>query len=256
MQKGGGRVMARREEYRLKIDGFTVESLPMARLAEYMAELSRLLGEPERVHFSKMESGSAVLVSTIEDEAAPKVGERLRKVRDGTAPSDAVKAFRTLDALLAKDNAVATLTGNTSGEVIEFPGRTRPKPVRYGPFREEGSLEGMVIRVGGKGDTIPVWLKEPDGAEYLCQTSVEISEQIAPYYRKASLRVFGSGKWMREENGSWTLQEFDIDRFEVLDDSPLSEVVAKLRAVQGSEWSKDAQLGDMLGLRREEGSTH
>ena len=38
-------------EYRLKIDVFTPETLPMQRLSLYMAELAKLLGEPERVHF-------------------------------------------------------------------------------------------------------------------------------------------------------------------------------------------------------------
>src|SRR6516225_7659560 len=95
-------------EYRLKIDVFSIESLPMSRLAEYMAELARLLGEEERVHFSHLEPGSTVLVSNIEEPAAPKVTDRLQKVREGHAPKDAMQAYRALDTLLAKDNAVAT----------------------------------------------------------------------------------------------------------------------------------------------------
>jgi hypothetical protein len=59
--------MSGHREYRLKIDVFTVDSLPMSRLAEYMTELARLLGEQERVHFSHLERGSAVLVSNIEE---------------------------------------------------------------------------------------------------------------------------------------------------------------------------------------------
>ena len=97
--------MSGNHEYRLRIDVFSVESLPMSRLAEYMAELARLLGEQERVHFSRLETGSAVLVSRIEEPAAPKVEERLQKVRDGSAPKDAMQAYKTLDTLLAKDNA-------------------------------------------------------------------------------------------------------------------------------------------------------
>jgi hypothetical protein len=245
-----------RHEYRLKIDVFSPDSLPMSRLAEYMAELARLLGEQERVHFSHIESGSAVLVSNIEEPAVPKVGERLRNVRDGSAPKDALQAYKALDTLLAKDNAIATLTGADGAEIIAFPGRTRPKPVRYGPFREEGSLDGTVIRIGGRDDTIPVLLKDAEGAEYQCQTSIEISKRLASHYRGATVRVFGNGKWVREESGSWTLQQFDITSFEVIDDAPLTDVVGKLRAVEGGEWSKDPTLADMLGLRRGEGPLH
>jgi hypothetical protein len=243
-------------EYRLRIDAFSVESLPMSRLAEYMAELARLLGEPERVHFSRLESGSAVLVSSIEEPAAPKVSERLQKVRQGEGPKEAMQAYKALDTLLAKDNAVATLAESGGTEIIAFPGRTRPKPMKYGPFREDGSLDGVVIRIGGRDDTIPVLLRDAEGAEYPCQTSVELSKQLAQHYRGATIRVHGSGKWLREENGTWVLQQFDIDRFEVMDDSALTEVVAKLRAVEGSNWDGKTALDDVIGLRRGEGPSH
>ncbi|MGH6842724.1 MAG: hypothetical protein ACREDV_11660 [Methylocella sp.] len=246
--------MSGRNEYRLRIDVFSVESLPMSRLAEYMAEFARLLGDQEHVHFSHLEHGSAVLVSNIEEFAVPKVGERLQKVREGHGPKDAMQAYKALDTLLAKDNAVASLTTEGGEEIIAFLGRTRPKPIRYGPFREYGSLDGTVIRLGGRDETIPVLLADADGAEYHCQTSVQMSKQLASHYRGSTVRVYGSGKWVREEDGSWTLQQFDIDRLEVIDDSPLMDVVAKLRAVEGSDWSKDAALGDVLGFRREEGN--
>jgi hypothetical protein len=36
-------------EYRFRIDAFTPETMPMARLAEYMSQLAQLLGEPTYV---------------------------------------------------------------------------------------------------------------------------------------------------------------------------------------------------------------
>lgn len=247
--------MSDSHEYRLRIDVFTPKTIPMARLAEYMAELARLLGEQENVHFSHLEPGSAVLVSSIEEPAKPKVEERLQKVRQGAASKDAMQAYKALDALLVKDNAVATLSEGTA-HIIAFPGRSRPKPVRYGPFREEGSLDGVVIRVGGRDSTIPVLIQDADGVEYPCQTTLDLSRKLALLYRSSTVRVFGSGKWIREENGAWTLQQFDINSFEVIDDAPLTEVVSRLRAVEGGEWDKDAAFGDVVGLRREEGPTH
>ena len=49
-------------EYRFVIDALSPDSLPMARLAEYMGELARLLGRPDQVHFERLEGGSTVLV--------------------------------------------------------------------------------------------------------------------------------------------------------------------------------------------------
>ena len=243
-------------QYRFKIDVFSIESLPMARLAEYMAELARLLGEEERVHFSKLERGSAVLVSYVEEPAAPKVTERLAKVHAGTGPKDALKAYKALDNMLAKDNAVGTLVSSQSAEIIPFPGRTRPKPIRYGPFRERGSLDGVVIRVGGRDETVPVHLQ--DGERLIsCQTSRELSKRLANHYLGSTVRVFGTGKWVREEDGSWQLLEFTIEEFETLDDSPLADVVEKLRAVEGGRWGDNpGALDDLMNLRRDKGSQH
>lgn len=249
--------MVEQQQYRLKIDVFSVDSLPMARLAEYMAELAVLLGERERVHFSHMEKGSAVLVSTIEPVAFPKVEERVGRVSRGDGPKDAMQAFKNIDNLLAKDGAVAVLTGPTVGQVIEFPGRTRPKPVKYGPFREVGTLDGRIIRIGGRDETIPVWLKDGE-IEYHCNVrGEEVARRLAPYYLNGVIRVHGSGKWVREENGAWSLEQFDITDFEVLDDSPMADVVGKLRAVEGSTWHEsDDALSDILGLRRDERDRH
>lgn len=248
--------MAAAHEYRLRIDVFSVETLPMNRLAEYMGELARLLGEQERVHFVGLEKGSAVLVSAIETPAVSKVDTRLGKLREGHGAKDAVQAYKALDTLLAKDNAIATLSSGEGAEIIAFPGRTRPKPMRYGPFREYGSLDGTVIRLGGKDETIPVLLRDAEGAEYPCQTTVEMSKQLAAHYRGATVRVHGSGKWIREEDGTWTLQQFDIDRFEVMDDAPLTDVVAKLRSVGGGAWNNGTTEGDILRLRSDEGTSH
>ena len=245
--------MSDTQEYRLTIDVFTPATISMARLAEYMAELARLFGEHENVHFSHLELGSAVLVSKIERHAIPKVVERLLEVQHGAAPKEAMHAYKAIDMLLAKDNAVATLDQGTSN-IIRFPGRTRPKPARYGPFREESTLDGVVIRIGGRDSTIPVWIEDADGTEYVCQTSLELSKRLAPLYRAATIRVFGSGKWIREEDRSWTLQQFDINDFEILDDAPLVDVVAKLRAIEGGSWDKNTIVGDMLAFRSDEES--
>ena len=126
-------------EYRFRIaDSFTPQTLPMERLAEYVAAFAKLLGETENVHFHSIEPGSAVLVASIDVPAQPKVRDRLMKLRDGLGPSDAQKAFADLDEMLRKDNATGTVSSETGDVVIPFPGRNRPEPLVYGPFRQDG----------------------------------------------------------------------------------------------------------------------
>jgi hypothetical protein len=243
------------EEYRFPIDVWTPATLPMGRLAEYLTELSRLLGETANVHFKEVAPGSAVIVAEIEAPAAPKVRDRLEKVQVGDGPADALKAMKALDTLLASDNAVGALIGPDNVVYVRFAGRNRPKPVRYGPFRERGSLDGVIVRVGGKDRTIPVWLQ--DGAvTHNCTTSIETSKRLAAHYRDGVLRVHGVGKWSRDPDGSWALEEFMIEDFEVLDETPLDEVVRKIQAAKGGGWQDVDDPLKFLSDLRGEGEMH
>jgi hypothetical protein len=196
-----------------------------------------------------------VLVSAVEVQAWPKVSERVRSIRSGDAPKDVLKAFAVLDTMLAKDNAVGVLS-DAAGEVIPFPGRTRPKPLRYGPFKERGSVDGVLIRIGGRDHTIPVLLQDGE-AEIHCQTNRDVAKRLAPHYLESTLRAYGNGKWVREEDGTWRLMEFYIEDFEVLDDSPLQEVIGRLRAAEGSTWGDNPDaMNDILKLRRDPKDQH
>jgi hypothetical protein len=47
-------------EYTFRIDVFTPETMPMARLAEYLAELSKLVGHSQSTHFDRVAPGMRV----------------------------------------------------------------------------------------------------------------------------------------------------------------------------------------------------
>lgn len=223
-------------EYRFRIaDSYTPATLPMERLARYMAALARLLGEGANVHFIGVEDGSAQLLAKVDEPARPKVRDRLCAVRDGRGPEEARKAYGTLDDMLRADNASGALAGDDA-VVIPFPGRTQPEPLVFGPFRQESTLDGQVYRIGGKDDTKHVAIR--DGAVEF--TKLETSEVVALRLRHhlfgATLRFYGEGIWFRSGDGSWELNVFKIRDFEELDDAPLAEVVASLRKVAGSAW--------------------
>ena len=63
-------------EYRFVIDALSPDTLPMARLAEYMGELARLLGRPDQVHFERLGGG--------EHRARPERRNRGCARREGT----------------------------------------------------------------------------------------------------------------------------------------------------------------------------
>lgn len=244
--------MAMAQERRLKIDVFTPETLPMERLAEYMLHFAKLLGEPDRVHFVDVESGSAVLRARIDDIAIPKVERRLSDAARGQGDSVALKAIQSLDEMLANDNAAGQVLDEAGAEVLAFQGRNRPKPLEYGPFREDGVLEGVVIKVGGKGTTVPIWLQDRETVHKNCSAPRPVARKLAAHYDGRLLRVAGSGNWMRLATGEWQMRFFEIKDFEVLDDAPLADVIKRLHSVEGADWGDDP-IADLERLRTDEG---
>ncbi len=223
-------------EYRFLIDAFRPETLPMERLAEYMTDLAKVLGEPGSVHFVRLDPGSTVLVQTIDEEAEPRVRHRAREACSGFGPADAVDAYKRLNRRLLDDNAVGTLSDDKGTNVVEFPGRNLAEPVTFGAFNQVGSLDGTVIRIGGVNKQVPVTLETSDGAQIHCTATRELAKTIAQYIFGPEIRVHGTGRWFRDKTGQWKLERFTAGRFEILDGEPLSAVVARLRDIQGNEW--------------------
>ena len=226
------------DEYKFRIRGLTPQTLPMRRLSEYMADLSVLLGSEESVHFVRLDEGSAVIVSQVESKDGPKVAERVRHVRDCTAPPDAMKAFQKIDLRLASDNARGELSEPEGGQVITFPGKDRSKPLDFDAFTQSGSLEGRVVRVGGRDETSHIILQDGDVTHTNLETTHELARELAAHYRGPNVRVHGNGRWKRLEDGGWQLIRFRINSFDVLDDAPLSDVVERLRGVPGNNWKE------------------
>lgn len=233
-------------EYRFSIDAYTPETMPMARLAEYMTQLAEILGEPSAVHFDRLESGSTVLVHKIEREAAPKVRERAAAVQRGDAPRDALRAYRAINRLLCEDNGVGLLRENRRGaRILVFPGRDAAEET-IASVRQPGTIDGFVMRVGGTDETVPVWLKSEDQLISHCWAKKQLAKQLAQKLFEP-VRLFGTGRWGRDSDGLWTLLAFEIRTFETLQDAPLSAAITKLRAID-AEWDRGS-YGELALIR-------
>lgn len=225
--------------YRFHIDdSFTPETIPMDRFGTYVRALAQMLGEPASVHFERVSQGSVVLHARVDTPAAPKVRERLAGIHDGAPQGDAARAYAALDDMLRKDNAIGRLEGENDAVVIPFPGRTRPEPIVFGPFKQDGTIDGQVIRIGGRDETIPVNLRDGDIVHTHLDAGIHVAKRLVEYFLGPTVRVHGTGAWLRHADGAWELKHFKITDFEVLDEAPLTDVVARLRAVPGSGWSK------------------
>jgi hypothetical protein len=239
------------------IDAYSPETIPMAKLADYMADFAALLGEDNAVHFIGLKPGSTQLVARVEFEDAPKVTTRLQDIRRGNPPKDALKIFEQIDKRLANDNAIGRIfvEGDDAAapvDLLTFPGRDRPKAQSYGPFTQEGNLDGILIAVGGKDDTVPLRLQNGETTYSNCDTTRTIARDLGKHLFEP-VRVHGTGRWMRETDNTWTLLRFRVHRFEVLEKNSLRETVTALRAVKGSAWKDMANpLAELADLRRDD----
>ena len=224
-------------EYRFYVDVYTPETLPMATLARYMEDLAALLGHEERVHFQRLEPGSTVLVQFVEEAAAPEVRQRLEEVKLKRGPAEALKAFENIDRRLETDLAIGYLEEIGGGKVIEFPGRVRREKLDFGGVTQTESIDGVPIRIGGKEEWVPILMETQTGDVISgAYAKRAVARQIAAHLFTDVLRVHGRGRYHRTPEGVWLLDRFNITEFEVLDSSPLQEVVERLRAIEGNEW--------------------
>lgn len=226
------------EQLTFSIDSLTPETLPLSRLSEYLKELASLYGSQEAVHFEGISSGSALLKVAIEDSAVEKVKSQLVLVKNGTPPSvEAHKAYLSLDRLLRSDNAIGKIYNSLGNNILEFPGRLN-KPIENLTIVQSSSVDGIVIKIGGKDETIPVFVRDQEGKIVRCQIKGSTaSKELSKHYLGSLLRLHGSGKWVRSMMG-WSLELLTIQTWEPIDNSSAAEVLLDIANTSENGWSE------------------
>lgn len=235
-------------EYKFEIDAFTPDTIPMSRLAEYLSDLAVLMGQEKSVHFARVQPGSTVPIIKVEWEAEPKVRERLRAVKLREAPTEILKVAKAIDDRLAEDNARGTLIDPVGAKVIKFPGRDRAKEMEYGPLTQQGSFQGVPIKVGGENDPVPLHLE--DGKDkYIVQVRRAMAKDIAKYLFSAVVRVEGDGRWVRHSDGEWEMLAFYGRTWHLVEDGDIHSNISELRKVPGKWKDLDDPLADLNVMR-------
>jgi hypothetical protein len=252
------------KEFHFKIEGtidgveMTPFTIPMARLALYLADLAQLMGHRESVHLIAVAEGSTQPIIYIDAEEESRVMHRVRTAQRGMGPHEANRAYKKLDHKLREDNAIATIVNfSQSAEVIEFPGRNANLPQAYGPIKEQASVVGELKRVGGFDPTVPIHLQRNDQTIFYCETDQRIAKLLAPLLY-STIRVHGTATYNRGKEGLWKVEHFKIQSFDPtpLSDESFSVTLDKLRAIPGSEWDEVADpLEELRKIRHGEENT-
>lgn len=229
------------DRYVFRIDAFTPETIPMARLAAYMAELAAMLGEEDNVHFEKVTKGSAKLAVKVERPAVSKVRDNVNEARMGVRGTKGDR-YRKLNEMLRSDNAGATLKlNNSNSNILLFPGRKEPRPPKLGPFTQVFSRDGELVRIGGKDKTAHASIQDADGQTWSFEVSRGLARELAPHLFEGVIRLTGNVRATRNDDGEWSYDALKAHQFEELRAETLMEAIGRIRVLPASEtWLPDA----------------
>lgn len=223
--------------YDFVLDEWTPERIPMARLCQYLERLSALFGSKEYVHFEKIRSGSAIPEIRVDEAALETVQARVSLLTEKIPPKDIRVIQYDINRMLQTDGCTGVLRVKNGATIYQFPGRKLQDDDGFA-VSEFGEIDGELIRIGGKDDSVPVWLKARDGTMRKCFTSKTVARELAPLLFGDAIRAYGFGKWRRTAEKLWIFDEFEIKTWERLPNTELLETIDILRAIEGSKWSE------------------
>lgn len=249
--------MADLREYRLKIDGYSPDTMPMKSLVEYLADIATLFGQESSVHLVKIEASSVSPVVLVDWDAEVKVLDRVNTAKRGEGPEEPIRAIENINARLRSDNTSALLLNPNKKNVIEFPGiKFQPvKPVEWPSINQSATLFGVPIAVGGKNDPVPVHLQ--DGlTELHLHADRAKAKAIAQFLFSTVIKVIGRGRWRKSSGESWILERFTIDEFEPVKLANMDEALAQLRGIDSAWKRSEDPLSELDAIRNGEPSNH
>jgi hypothetical protein len=218
----------------LHVEGVNIDNLGLDDIGHYLEDFAQLLGPDATPRFHSIRRGSMTIGARVPREKEIDVKTRAFLLRTGDAPEDAIRARERISRRLGINRAKrATLLDSEKAKVIEIPvEKPTPAVAAIPSFVRAGSLQGKVIRIGGKQDTVSVEIQDVDGFVYLCRAKRDIARKLAREMFDPTVRVHGAGRWSRDEDGAWRIDDFQIAKFEILDDGTLIDAIRELRAIR------------------------
>lgn len=238
--------------YTFHIGAYSPKTIPLARLAEYMAQVAILMGEPNSVHFHCLKKGSTQVLTRVQREAAPKVRDNVNQAQwpDG-GRKEARAAFNHMNEMLRADNAEGKLQRD-GAVVLMFPGRSIVRPQKMGPFNQPIEKDGVLVRIGGKDASAHATIEDSDGRTWSFEVSRDLAMGLAHYLFGQPVRLRGQARVFRNERGTWEYPNLKATEFMVLAQESLAEAVSRIREVPEGAWVSAAEAAELIRRERED----
>ena len=235
--------------YSLRLKGFTPQSLPLGRLGEYVCALADLIGDDVSASFERVTKGSAQLKVLIDESSESIVIARIRRAPLAEEGSSVRRGYEKIQSLLAADKTSAEFRPEKGAVILKFPGAPKGA-IRLSTVKEFGELSGRIIKVGGRDDTIPVTLMTATGEAINCSSTLEMARRLKPcLLEPVDVILEGIGRWKRTDSGAWSIIEFKIHDFSIMDFSDFDASLETARAL-GSGWDSTQDVNQALSRIR------
>jgi hypothetical protein len=238
--------------FTLHIEGVNIDNVTLDDIGHYLSDFADLLGSDASPRYHSIRKGSLNLAAKVPADKEIDVKTRGFLLRTGDAPEDAIRAKQRISKRLGIHRArKATLLDPSQTKVIEIPIEKPAGQIEVPALSRSSSLQGKVIRLGGKQDIVSVEVQDVDGHIYACRAKRDLVKRLVReiILFESTVRVHGTGKWRRDDDGVWYVEEFLIADFEVLDDDSLTDVVAQVRRIP-SAWINQEDSFDQLAKLR------
>lgn len=241
--------------FELYVRGTDRERLPLEELGELLKKMADMLGSPENVRFGALRKGSARILAKVHDTAVEDVRVRLLQAKLPDGPH-AARAAR-MDAYFAERGWSGELRSRDGALRVVFAGAAnQPTFVERRIVKQQDSVVGKIIKIGGRDETVPMTIQTPAG-EFIDVTvrGRALARELAPHLFGADLRFTGEATWVRDERGQWSCEDMLVASSEAADGTPLADLFDRLADLPGNGWHRiDDPVGALRRWQSEEDS--
>jgi len=227
-------------EYRWILEGFTPDTIPMRRLAEYMLQVSKLFGSEEKIRFERVENNCVALVNKVPAAHSGKIQSRIRAIGRGEGSFDAKSANSRINQMLYEDEASARI--KTNGAIIlRFPGNVIPEAAdasMSGPASLTGYFYSLSENQKGEVKA-KLRIVSSDNksrtVDAVCDSALADNVKALLFNH---VRVTGVAEWFRTDKGEWRAENIKVNNATKINTANLQTAVQNIRSAN-VKWSKD-----------------
>lgn len=213
------------------------DRVPMDRLGEYLRVFAELLGTENRPVFKGIKKASTGLRALVPDDRIDHVQARLKLVRT-QGDSRPARLAAQLEDMLGADGIKEAQLLDTRQQVLQLFHGVAAANEELVRVWQEGTVDGIVTGLVGADDTMHLHLRALDGRDVKVVVRDEVlARGVLTHFRDGLVRLSVRGHWVRGDAGWYPeANKCVLKSYDVLDQTPLADVLRDFAAVSESGW--------------------